>query len=110
MRDFLALKLQCTTERRDKNFRGLWGMINLESCFASTCPNPLILVELAHVQCVSTMTCERAFSVQNLSETKVINMSGNKNLEATLQIALEGPDVGVDDILSLMLSSFGRMT
>jgi hypothetical protein len=56
------------------------------------------------------MTCERAFSVQNLSETKVINMSGNKNLEATLQIALEGPDVGVDDILSLMLSSFGRMT
>ena len=53
-------------------------------------PNLLILVELAHVQCVSIMTCLRAFSVQKLIKTKVRNRLGSKNLKAMLQIALEG--------------------
>jgi hypothetical protein len=38
--------------------------------------------------------------VQNLIKTKVRNLLRNKNLKAMLQIALEGPDEGVDDIIS----------
>jgi hypothetical protein len=38
--------------------------------------------------------------MQNLIKTKVINMLGNKNLKAMLQIALEGQDEGVDDIIN----------
>ena len=63
-------------------------------------PNLFILAELAHVQCVSTATCERAFSVQNLIKTKVRNRLGTRNLDAMLRIALEGPDEGVDDIIN----------
>ena len=63
-------------------------------------PNVLILAELAHVQCVCIVTCEHAFGVQNLIKTKVRNRLGSKNLEAMLQIALEGPDEGVDDIIN----------
>jgi hypothetical protein len=62
-------------------------------------PNLLILAKLAHVQCVSTMICERAFNVHNLIKTKVRNKLGNKNLDAMLRIALEGPDEEVDDII-----------
>ena len=72
-----------------KEFQGFVRHDNLESCFASTFPNLLILAELAHVQCVSTMTCECTFSVQNLIKTKFRNRLGSKNLEAMLQIALE---------------------
>jgi hypothetical protein len=45
------------------------------------------------------VTCERAFSVQKLIKTKVRNKLGSKNLDAMLQIALEGPDEEVDDII-----------
>ena len=62
-------------------------------------PNLLVLAKLATVQCVSTATCERAFSVQNLIKTRVRNRLGSKNLEAMLQIALEGPDDEIDDVL-----------
>ena len=98
-REFLAFKLQCTTEWGDKNFRDLWGMITWNHALQARYPNLLILAELAHVQCVSTATCERAFSVQNLIKTKVRNRLGSRNLDAMLRIALEGPDEEVDDII-----------
>ena len=82
---------------------------NLEPCFASTISNLLILTELAHAQCDSTTTCEHAFSVQNLIKIRVRNMLGSKNLEAMLQIALEGPDEGIGDIINDVVH-FGRMT
>ena len=65
-------------------------MITWNHALQAQYPNLLILAELAHVQYVSTTTCERAFSVQNLIKTKVRNRLGSKNLEAMLQIALEG--------------------
>jgi len=58
------------------------------------------VVASARVQCVSTTTCERAFSVQNLIKTRVRNKLGSKNLEAMLRIALEGLDEEVDDIIN----------
>jgi hypothetical protein len=75
-------------------------MITWNHVLQAKYPNLLILAELAHVQCVSTTMCELAFYVHNLIKTKVRNRSGNKNLEAMLRIALEGPDKGVDDIIS----------
>jgi hypothetical protein len=75
-------------------------MITWNHAFQARYPNLIILVELDHVQCVSRATCERAFSVQNLIQTKFRNMLGNKNLKAMLWIALEGPNEGVDDIIS----------
>jgi hypothetical protein len=65
-------------------------MITWKHALQALYPNLLILAGLAHVQCVSTTTCERAFSVQNLIKTKVRNRLGSKNLKAMLQIALEG--------------------
>ena len=44
-------------------------------------------------------SAERALSVRSLIKTKVRNMLGSKNLDAMLQIALEGSDEGVDDII-----------
>ena len=61
--EILAFKLQCTMELGDKNLRDLWGMITWNHALQAWYPNLLILAELAHVQCVSTATCERAFSV-----------------------------------------------
>jgi hypothetical protein len=92
-----TFKLQCTTEWGDNNFRDLWGMIT--HALQARYPNLLILVDLAHVQCVSRATCEHAFSKQNLIKTKVGNMLGNKNLETMLRIALERLDEEVDDII-----------
>jgi hypothetical protein len=85
------------------------GQITWNHALQSWYSNLLILVELAHVQCVSTTTCERAFSVQNLIKTKVRNRLGSKNLEAMLQIALEGQMRGYIT-LSVTMSHFGRMT
>jgi hypothetical protein len=65
-------------------------MITWNHALQAQYPNLLILAELVHVQCVSTMTCERAFTVHNLIKTKVRNRLGSKNLEAMLQTALEG--------------------
>ena len=98
-REFLVFKLQCTTEWGDKNLKDLWSMIIAwnHALQARRYPNLLILAELAHVQSVSTTTCERAFSMQNLIKTKVRNSLGSKDFEAMLQIALEG---GLDDIIS----------
>jgi hypothetical protein len=74
-------------------------MITWNHALQARYPNPLILVELAHVQCVSTTTRERAFSVRKLIKTKVRNRLASKNLDAMLRIALEGPNEEVDDII-----------
>jgi hypothetical protein len=77
----------------------LWGMITWNHALQARYPNLLILAELAHVQCVSTTTCECAFSVQKLIKTKVRIRLGSKNLDAMLRIALEEPNEEVDDII-----------
>ena len=66
------------------------GHDNLESYFASTVFQPLIISKLGHVHCVSKTTCECVFSVQNFIYTRIRNMLSNMNVEAMLQIALEG--------------------
>jgi hypothetical protein len=82
-------------------------MITWNHALQARYPN-LILVELAHVQCVSRAACDHAFRKQNLIKTKVGNMLGDKNLEALLRIALEGPNEGVDDIISDVVFSLQK--
>ena len=76
-REFLAFKLQATTEWGDKTCGDLWGMITWNHSLQTRYPNLLVLADLARVQCVSTSTCERAFSVQNLIKTRVRNRLGS---------------------------------
>jgi hypothetical protein len=61
--------------------------------------NLLMLAEIARVQCISTATCERAFSIQNIIKNKFRNKLGTKNLDSLLRIALEGPTEGADVVL-----------
>ena len=58
-----------------------------------------MLGEIARVQCVTTATCERAFSIQNVIKTKFRNRLGTQNLNSLLRIALEGPSESADSLL-----------
>ena len=69
-------------------------MITWNHALQTQYSNLLIFAKLAHVQ------CERVFNVHTLIKTKVETKLAIKNLEEMLRIALEGPDEGVDDIIS----------
>ena len=43
-------------------------MISWNRALQAPYPNLLVLLELAHVQCVSRATCERDFSVQKFDQ------------------------------------------
>jgi len=58
-----------------------------------------LLAEIARCQCVSTTTCEKAFSIQNAIKTKYTNRLGTKHLHVVLRVALEGPQDDYDYIL-----------
>ena len=53
--------------------------------------NLLVLAEIGKVQCISTVSCEITFLVQNCIKTKQQNKMMTSNLESVLRIALEGP-------------------
>jgi len=59
----------------------------------------ILLAKIARVQCVSTTTCERVFSIQNLIKTCVRKKEGSINVEVLLRIASEGLEEEYDDIL-----------
>ena len=65
--EFFSFKIQSTTEWSDKNFKDLWGMIIWNPTLQLKYENLLVLAEIARVQCISTATCERAFSIQNFN-------------------------------------------
>jgi len=69
----------------------------IESFIAN--PNLIVLAYLAKVQCVSTATCKRAFSIQILIKMSVRNSLGNKNLERMLRIASREPDDNFNNII-----------
>ena len=97
--EFFAFKIQSTTEWCDKTFKDLWGMITWNPTLQLKYENLLMLAEIARVQCISTATCERAFSIQNIIKNKFRNKLGTKNLDSLLRIALEGPTENADVVL-----------
>ena len=62
--------------------------------------NLLVLAEIARVQCISTASCERTFSVQYCIKTKQRNRMLTKNLKSVLRVALEGPIEDYFDIIN----------
>ena len=99
-REFFAFKLQATTDWLDKSFKDVWSMITWNHTLKVKYENLLVLAEIARVQCISTASCERAFSVQNCIKTKQRNRMLTKNLESVLRVALEGPIEDYFDIIN----------
>jgi hypothetical protein len=63
--EFFAFKVQGSCEWSDRTFEDLWTSISWSPSLKLKFPNLLTLADIARCQCVSTATCERAFSVQN---------------------------------------------
>ena len=66
-------------------------MITLNEPLQKSYTNLLQLAEIARCQCISTTTCERAFSIQNVIKTRHRNHLNIKHLESIMRLALEGP-------------------
>lgn len=88
------MQLQVNTNWLDKNFRDIWLMTTENHTLKIKYENLLVLHEIAKVQCISTVNCERAFSVQNYIKTKQRNKMLTNNLESVLRVVLERP---IDD-------------
>jgi hypothetical protein len=101
--EFFAFKVQGSTEWMDLTFADVWTSISWSPSLKVKYSNLLILAEIAKCQCVSTATCERAFSVQNTIKQKLRNRMSTSNLESMMRVAIEGPDNDFDDILTSAL-------
>jgi hypothetical protein len=62
-------------------------------------PNLLTLAEIARCQRVSTVTCKRAFFVQNCIKQKHRNCMITSTLESVMRVAMLGPTKDFDSIL-----------
>jgi hypothetical protein len=99
-REFFVFKLQATMDWLDKSFKDVWSMITWNHTLKVKYENLLVLAEIARVQCISTASCERTFSVQNCIKTKQRNRMLTKNLESVLRVALERPIGDYFDIIN----------
>lgn len=97
--EFFSFKIQSTIEWSNKTINDLWSMITWNPALQLKYENQLVLVEIARVQCISTATCERAFSIQNIIKVRYRNKLGTKKLDSLLRIASEGPKEGSEAIL-----------
>jgi len=80
-REFFNFKLQASLDWNNKTFKDLWAMVTWNEPLQVKYANILLLAEIARCQCVSTATCERVFSIQNVIKTKYRNRLGTKHLE-----------------------------
>jgi hypothetical protein len=98
--EFFAFKIQGSTEWTDLTFADVWTSISWSPSLKVKYSNLLILAEIAKCQCVSTTTCERAFSVKNIIKQKHGNRMSTSNLESMMCVAIGGPNNDFDDILT----------
>ena len=97
--EFFAFKLQGCTEWMDKTIGELWASISWSLLLKLKYPNLLILSQIAKCQCVSTATCERAFSMQNSIKLKNRNRMRTFHLDSIMRVSMEGPEKDFDAIL-----------
>jgi hypothetical protein len=97
--EFFAFKLQGSTEWMERTFGDVWASISWSPSLKLKYPNLLTLAEIARCQCVSTATCERAFSVQNCIKQKHRNRMISSTLESIMRVAMEGPATDFEPIL-----------
>ena len=98
-RKFSNFKLQRTLDWSDKTFKDIWSMITWNEPLQKSYANLLQLSEIVRCQCVSTSTCERAFSLQTVIKTSHRNHLNTKHLESIMRLALEGLKENFDYIL-----------
>ena len=98
-REFFNFKLQGTLDWSDKTFKDVWSMIIWNEPLQKSYANLLQLAEIARCQCISTATCERAFSVQNAIKIRHRNHLNTKHLESIMRLALEGSKENFDHML-----------
>jgi len=98
-REFFNFKLQASLDWNNITFKDLWAMVTWNEPLQVKYASILLLTEIVRCQCVSTTTCERAFSIQNVIKTKHRNRLGTKHLDVVLTVALEGPQDDYDYIL-----------
>ena len=96
---FFNFKLQEMMDWNDKTFRDLWAMVTWNFALQVKYANILVLADIARCQCVSTATCERVFSVQNVIKTKFRTPLNTKHLKNVLRVATKGPSIDFDHIL-----------
>jgi len=92
----------------DKMFEDLWALVTWNSALQVNYTNILVLASIARCQCVSTSTCETAFSMQNVIKTKFRNCLNIKHLESVLMVAIEG-HLMILMIFWFLLLSFGKI-
>ena len=97
--EFFAFKLQECTKWMDKTFGELWPSISWNPSLKLKYPKLLILSQIAKCQCVSTVTCERAFPLQNSIKLKNQNHMTTLNLDSIMQVSMEGLEKDFDAIL-----------
>ena len=98
-REFFNFKLQRILDWHDKTFKDVSSMIIWNEPLQKSYANLLHLFEIARCQCISTTTCERAFSIQNVIKIRHRNHLNTKHLESIIKLGLEGPKENFDDIL-----------
>lgn len=72
--------------------------------------NLLILAKITSIQCVSTFSCERAFSIQNCVKSEFRNKLKRQHLESMLCITLEGPEEGCEPLLVKAIGLWEKST
>ena len=70
----------------DKSFKDVWSIITWNHTLKVKYKNLLVLAEIARIQCISTASCKRAFSIQNCIKTKQTNKMLTNNLEIILRV------------------------
>ena len=98
-RKIINFKLQASLNWNNKTFKTLWAMITWNELLQVKYANILLLAEITRCQCVSTTTCKRVFSIQNVIKIKQRNRLGTKHLDNVLRVALKGPQDDYDYIL-----------
>ena len=102
--EFFAFKVQGSGEWSDRTFEDLWTSISWSPSLKLKFPNLLTLADIARCQCVSTATCERAFSVQNNIKQKKRNRMTTTHLDSVMRVAIEGPTNNFEFILQEAIS------
>ena len=77
----------------------MWSKISWNQSLHGKYKNLCILADIARVQCVSTVQCDRAFSSQNCIKSKTHNKLDTKHLECIMRVSMEDLCDDLDNVL-----------
>ncbi|MCO5547158.1 hypothetical protein L7F22_000601 [Adiantum nelumboides] len=92
-KEYQYFKLQAPFEWEDRSLRDTWVSIARNPTTRAKYPMLLILAHLSMLQCASTASCKRGFSIQNIIKSKLRKALTTRSMDALMQISMEGPNV-----------------